>query len=400
MTDLSPVNVHELIRQLDSKTFAMPRLTFRVEHPDYAFADVSYERVPSQVDVTLHKGSAIQGRVVFGDSGRPAAGVHVMLQSVPDHNQNMDDDPTPESEATTDEQGRYRMANLRPGKYNVWATAPDWTIVALDSFEIGTGEERTAPDLTFVKGGFLAGRLVDADTGETVSIGENDGYVSVGVHGPSRPPSGAAIDGARVKPDGSFEIQLPAGWHHVYMSGLGPFEIDGDQRGGRQLEIIDGVQAETIFRVRRPERAASIDVATPTTTSSDMVDAELEKELDFSYDLRGGAVEGDEIVGVVADEKGKPLEGVLVDAWTWYPGNETRTDAQGHFRLKGFERDQEVEVEFTKPGYCPRLFMTMSVGRVNWKITLNSRTYFDGRVTGPDGKPVPGGEDPGVAGAV
>src|SRR5262249_30032427 len=41
----------------------------------------------------------------------------------------------------------------------------------------------------------------------------------------------------------------------------------------------------------------------------------------------------DELAGIVVDASDNPLQGVEVDAWTWYPGNETRTDASGSFRL-------------------------------------------------------------------
>ena len=33
-----------------------------------------------------------------------------------------------------------------------------------------------------------------------------------------------------------------------------------------------------------------------------------------------------ELGGVVLDADGKPIEGALVDAWTWHKGNETKTD--------------------------------------------------------------------------
>src|SRR5579871_4256446 len=42
-------------------------------------------------------------------------------------------------------------------------------------------------------------------------------------------------------------------------------------------------------------------------------------------------VGANEIAGVVVDAHGKPLADVLVDAWTWYPGDETRTNADGVF---------------------------------------------------------------------
>ena len=96
----------------------------------------------------------------------------------------------------------------------------------------------------------------------------------------------------------------------------------------------------------------------------------------------------DELAGVVVDTQGKPLEGVEVDAWTWYPGNETRTNARGGFRLGKHDKDRKVEVVFRKPGYTPQLFVTQPTGMQGWVVVLGDKTYFEGKVTGPDGKPV------------
>ncbi len=53
----------------------------------------------------------------------------------------------------------------------------------------------------------------------------------------------------------------------------------------------------------------------------------------------------DELAGVVLDSEGEPLPDVLVDAWSWYPGNETRTDKQGRFRLKMGDASNNIEVQ-------------------------------------------------------
>ena len=95
-----------------------------------------------------------------------------------------------------------------------------------------------------------------------------------------------------------------------------------------------------------------------------------------------------ELAGMVVDAQGKPLEGVAVDAWTWYPGNEGRTDAHGWFRINGFDKDRKVEVVFRKPGYTPELFVTQPPGKPDWVVVLDNKTYFEGTVTGPGGKPV------------
>ena len=43
-----------------------------------------------------------------------------------------------------------------------------------------------------------------------------------------------------------------------------------------------------------------------------------------------------------------------------------------------------------KPGYTPQLFLMQPTGEPGWVIVLGNKTYFEGRVTDPDGKPVAG----------
>ena len=60
-------------------------------------------------------------------------------------------------------------------------------------------------------------------------------------------------------------------------------------------------------------------------------------------------VRPDELAGVVVDPAGKPIEGVEVDAWTWYPGNETKTDARGFFRLGKLDTDRRSRCNSASP---------------------------------------------------
>jgi len=94
-----------------------------------------------------------------------------------------------------------------------------------------------------------------------------------------------------------------------------------------------------------------------------------------------------ELASVVVDEAGKPLADVEVDVWDWYPGNETRTDKEGMFRLKGLDRDSKVQVRFRKAGYSPVMFMQQPTGVSGWVVAMDRKTYFQGVVRGPDGKP-------------
>lgn len=96
----------------------------------------------------------------------------------------------------------------------------------------------------------------------------------------------------------------------------------------------------------------------------------------------------EDLAGIVVNTAGEPIEGVLVDAWTWYPGNETRTDARGWFRLLNLGKDEKIELEFRKPGYTPRLFLAQPTGTKDWVIVMGDKTYFEGKVTDPSGQPV------------
>lgn len=102
------------------------------------------------------------------------------------------------------------------------------------------------------------------------------------------------------------------------------------------------------------------------------------------------AVQPGELAGVVVNETGKPLADVEVDVWVWYPGNETRTDKEGVFRLKGLGRDSKVQVRFRKAGYSPVMFVQQPTGVSNWVVAMDRKTYFEGVVRGPDNKPAAG----------
>lgn len=101
------------------------------------------------------------------------------------------------------------------------------------------------------------------------------------------------------------------------------------------------------------------------------------------------AVEPGQLAGRVIDEQGRPLANVVVDAWTWVPGTETTTDVNGRFSLEGFEPNESVQVEFRLNGYAPALFTNQKAGTRDWTITVNNRTYIEGKVLGPDSRPVP-----------
>ena len=104
-------------------------------------------------------------------------------------------------------------------------------------------------------------------------------------------------------------------------------------------------------------------------------------------------VAADELAGVVVAADGKPIEGAVADVWSWFPGHEAKTDVNGFFRISKLNRLGQwakVEVVVSKAGYTPQFFLAQPIGRPGWVIVLRNKTYFEGRVAGPDGKPVAG----------
>jgi beta-lactamase regulating signal transducer with metallopeptidase domain/thiol-disulfide isomerase/thioredoxin len=95
-----------------------------------------------------------------------------------------------------------------------------------------------------------------------------------------------------------------------------------------------------------------------------------------------------EVGGVVVDSAGKPLADVLVDAWTWYPGNETKTDEHGAFRLRTRDARRKAEIRFSKEGYSPHYIVQQPPGVKDLLVTLGNKTYLEGILRGPDGEPI------------
>ncbi len=83
------------------------------------------------------------------------------------------------------------------------------------------------------------------------------------------------------------------------------------------------------------------------------------------------------------------MAGVSVDVWSWFTGDETTTDDNGVFRLTPENDDsQYVEVRFSKVDYSPHYVVQQPRGVKGLVITLDDKTYIEGTLRSPDGKPV------------
>jgi hypothetical protein len=185
---------------------------FYVVHPRYGRKQGSYTRIPAIINVQLEPGAIIEGVVVDAVTGRAAAATTVQAQGVAQHGW---------SETQTDANGRYRLSSLVADRYNIWATAPERTLTAIDSFAILAGETKQAPELRLVSGGFITGRVLDFESGQPISRTTDGWRIRIGLHGPSRPSSGAAVESVRVADDGTYSIRVPPGENRPYLQSSG-----------------------------------------------------------------------------------------------------------------------------------------------------------------------------------
>ena len=70
----------------------------------------------------------------------------------------------------------------------------------------------------------------------------------VGLHGPSRPKSGAAVDWAPIDEDGSFQIRASPGSNYVYVMGFTK-NFDLPSAAWVKVEVADGETIEVELKV-------------------------------------------------------------------------------------------------------------------------------------------------------
>jgi protocatechuate 3,4-dioxygenase beta subunit len=266
------------------------------------------------------------------------------------------------SGATTDAHGRYHY-RLPSGQTYLYVMGPPNGFTRLpgeDSSRTVTIPEGassyTVPPIVLAPAVAVRGRVLDA-TGGPIAGATVVGTCEGGV---CRPFGGETVTDAR------GEFHLPPGLYNTVAIG---------QPARLLIRLVGGAEHE----------AAAVPTSDGAVTVKLPVAGEAAKGVEGPRD-----VTPDELAGVVVDASGKPIGGAEVDAWTWYPGHEAKTNARGQFRIRGLDKDRKVEVVVRKAGYTPQLFLMQPTGQPGWVIVLGNKTYFEGQVTGPDGKPVPG----------
>jgi hypothetical protein len=210
-------------------------------------------RTIEELNLLVQPASTVEGRVIYGDTGKPAAGVVVHAQAFSVFLKGR----TTYGRAITDDDGRYKFINLAPANYNVYIDQPDGlTASAIESLPVDVGATVKANDLRLVAGGFIHGRIVDDRTG-TFGSDLQGLRLDIGVIGPARPRTSAGIERVLVDAQGEFKIRVPAGKNCPYLPGISPQLIVKGPDLEEGVMVEDGKTTEVQFNIRVPSIGAS-----------------------------------------------------------------------------------------------------------------------------------------------
>ena len=208
-----------LAEKLSARTDAQGQFVLRgVPAETQLSLQISGERYATQhiaaqsggvVSAKMRPGAGLRGQVV-DVAGAPLAGLRVFAQG-------QDRGGEGWAQAATGADGTYDLSGLTIGKYNViFDTAPDagYAIAAREGVYAAAGETREVETARAVEGVVVRGRVIDAATKAGI---EN---ISVGVYGPARPNSGAAVESFRTDAQGDFAARVVPGANKFYVMGV------------------------------------------------------------------------------------------------------------------------------------------------------------------------------------
>jgi hypothetical protein len=298
---------------------------------------------------TLRPAAVVRGRVTYDGTSKPALGVRVSLQGVGRQQGG--------GTAVTDPDGHYRVARMPAGQFVVSlyldpALAKDWTARAIDGLELAAGEDAADTDLKLVTGSLITGHVRD-DTGKGIAD------VPIGLYGPARPRSAAAINRAVSEADGAYSIRTPAGEQYVYVQTSAPpkgYQMPPEAERNRTVTTTDG-QTMTI---------------------------------DFTFER---ATADSVVKGLVVFEDGRPVSGasVMVESDRQQFAASAVSDADGRFELSRERGDTSFRMRARKDKLAtPAAVAPAADGSVTLRLRADALHSAAGKVVDADGKPVAG----------
>ena len=309
-------------------------LSYGAAAPRYAGAS-DYEISASEsAKIVLVPGAAVHGRVLDVD-GKPFVGARVFAQGTGAERGYAED--------KTAADGTYTLESLALGSYNVLVEVPEdapYLVPAAADVALTAPATLELPALQATPGIVIKGVARDAATGKPMTD------VQIGVYGPHRPESGAAMTpSSKTGADGRFALRVLPGKNKFYPYSLPPSYL---RDAAQQTLDIDANSPELVFDLQRA----------PTLTGT-IVD---EKNQPIKAQLRSW---GDTPINSDADGKWSYQANSLQPIQ--FGGGEDET---GYFEVLS---KRTLEVPQTKPAI-------VKVRKLPWR-------GLSGRIVAPNGTP-------------
>jgi len=319
----------------------------------------------------------VAGRVVTKLPGVSAARLKVGLQSTNDSTQFWRD-------TRTDDEGRFEMRGLPEGGGNIFPmdhpSDGPWTYRAIDNLALHPGKTAEVT-IELIEGCLVEGEVLDAVSGDPIA------GVSVGMYGPARPRSGAAIITAKTDDKGRYRFRLPPGQTQLYISSPGQWPPPA-----QHVVVPDHAKilAVPTLQVQKAKAAAA-----PAPRP-----AEVSKPVSLTT---VGENEAFAFAGVVRDVSDQPIGGVTVVAAMLKQGlmsdrQIVTSGADGRFALKlaspkttnALARIFAFKEGLAPAGASVRASDSKTAGEV--KLVLARTRPFIGIVQDQDEKPIAGAD--------
>lgn len=298
--------------------------------------------------IQVYPAATLSGKLTYGSSGRPAAGISVVAQAN-DSSQIV----------TTGADGTYIVKQLQPGQYTValqpnQELAKTWTAKAVQNVGVAAGDQKTGVDLTLIPGVIVSGTVVAGDDGSGVA------GVTLGIYSAAHPRDGGFLDQVNTDANGKFSLHVPAGEEVVLIMSDTP--ADGFGRpspDNKTVTIADGGTATVEFRL-------------PRVLSSP-------------------------IKGKVVDQDGNPVGGALVyvasDQVPMLQNNSVTANADGTFQTMSMVRTGRIEIRAKLNDMAtPKAVIVTrnSPGSITVQLQKGGLGAISGRVVDAQGQPLKG----------
>ena len=291
--------------------------------------------------VRLQPGYRLDVRVVFADTGKPAAGARLSRLVGP---------ATSTGNPTANESGEFSVPQLPAGRFLVGVSPPAGSrcLGAYTPVTIPSAEPTRPLTVRLPAGTQVVGEVVSEGTGQGIP-GVVIAHQPASSGGRDPGPFAAA---ARTGPDGRFRIAVPPGRGWLRVSGAVPGYFV-ETRTGREKGLAFPLDVQ-------PGREVS----------------------DVKFVLSRGRV----VEARVLDPDGEPLAGVRASGHV--------SDREGRLILSGLDPRKSHTIVFAHPerALAARASVTPPVGRkaVNLEVRLRATAAVAGRVRGEDGRRIPG----------